>query len=133
MEGIIDSGAAGPVAPLNITRDKPDVDPATSKNCYITADGTPLKNQCVKTVVGTTREGHRLEMRFQMADVAKPLMSVSKICDRGNTVVFEKTGGYIVGPTGSRRIPFQRKGGVYVLPTKVEQAEPVFVRPGSNP
>ena len=58
---------------------------------------------------------------FQCADVSRPLMSVSRICDQGNCVVFTATGGFVVDKQGSRTA-FRRANNVYVLDmwTKVE-------------
>jgi hypothetical protein len=51
-------------------------------------------------------------------------MSVSRICDQGNRVVFTATGGYVVDKKGLKTA-FRRKNNVYVLDmwTKVEAAE----------
>ena len=48
-------------------------------------------------------------------------MSVSRICDQGNCVVFTATGGYVVDKNGNRTV-FGRRNNVYVLDmwTKVE-------------
>jgi hypothetical protein len=51
-------------------------------------------------------------------------MSVSRICDQGNCVVFTATGGYVLDKKGLKT-SFRRKNNVYVLDmwTKVEPAE----------
>ena len=51
-------------------------------------------------------------------------MSVSRICDQGNCVVFTATGGYVLDKQGSKTA-FNRKNNVYVLDmwTKVETVE----------
>ena len=63
---------------------------------------------------------------FQVAEITRPLMSVSRICDQGNTVVFTKTGGYVLDKQGAKT-SFNRKNNVYVLDmwTKVEAVEEV--------
>ena len=40
--------------------------------------------------------GVRSFATFQVADVSRPLMSVSKVCGMGNRVVFGAGGGYIL-------------------------------------
>ena len=68
-----------------------------------------------------TRDGRKGIANFQCADVSRPLMSVSRICDQGNYVVFTATGGYVVDRQGNKTA-FRRKNNVYVLDmwTKVE-------------
>ena len=55
---------------------------------------------------------------FQLADIAKPVLSVSKLTENGCGVKFTKRGGTITTASGMR-VPFQRKGGVYVLTADV--------------
>ena len=69
-----------------------------------------------------------MTMRYQVADVTKPLCSVGRVCDTDKFVVFGKKGGYIKDRWGPGKLYFQRDGGVYMLrswvPTKkVEDAE----------
>ena len=41
-------------------------------------------------------------MTWQVADIKRPLASIGRICDAGNTAIFTKRGGYIV-PEGTVR------------------------------
>ena len=51
-----------------------------------------------------------------MAEVARPLLSVGKICDRGNQVVFGRSGGVVVDLVTGEETPFVRdKNGLYQL------------------
>ena len=54
-------------------------------------------------------------MLFQIADVSKPLVSVSAICERGNRVVFGRGGGFILNLESGEQTPFFRQNGIYVL------------------
>ena len=54
-------------------------------------------------------------MLFQVAEVGKPLISVSAICERGNRVIFGKGGGVVQNLQSGREIPFYRKNGIYML------------------
>ncbi len=58
-------------------------------------------------------------MQYQIADVSKPLNSVSKICDRGNVVTFHSRGGVIHNLTSGKRTQFGRQGNIYTLQTWV--------------
>ena len=50
-----------------------------------------------------------------LCDVARPLLSVTALTEKGNTVTFGDTGGRIVGPDGKQTIDFVRRDGVYIL------------------
>ena len=60
-------------------------------------------------------EGAPVPMRYQVAEVRKPLTSVSKICDRGNRVTFCRNGSYVQNLFTGQRTPLRREGGVYML------------------
>ena len=135
LEGVMDSGAAESVAPANISAEPAEMDPRTATQCYITADGNAIFNQGANIVVGETECGQRLAMKYQIAAVSKPLIYVSKVCGRGNTVIFSREGGSIVPDNGGKEIKFKRKAGVYVLPTWVQEhtSTTSFLKPGGDP
>ena len=54
-------------------------------------------------------------MTFQIANVTKPLCSVSKICEKGHVVVFDESGSYIKHKKTGAIIPLMKKRGVYVM------------------
>ena len=54
-------------------------------------------------------------MSFRVADVTKPLGAVSKICHKGNKVVFDVEGSYIEHKATGARTPLREERGVYVL------------------
>ena len=54
-------------------------------------------------------------MRVQVCDVNKPLLSVSKIVQGGNRVVFDGNGSYIEDTTNGERMWLQEKGGMFML------------------
>ena len=61
---------------------------------------------------------------FQVTDVGKPLASVSRILDKGNTVVFTRNSGgsYIINEKTREKIPIKEEKGTFVL--DVEFLEP---------
>jgi hypothetical protein len=77
-----------------------------------------------------TTEGHWAEATFQVAEVTRPLCSVTKICDRGNRVVFEAEGGYIENYATGVKTKFARKSNVYVMEMYVEDSSG-FARQGA--
>ena len=103
VSAIMDSGAAESVAPPSVCHHLPMQESAGSKRGqeYHTANGAKLVNQGQRRIKAVTEEGVDVQMTYQVANVTKPLNSVSKICDQGNIVVFSKNGGCIVNRTGN--------------------------------
>lgn len=59
--------------------------------------------------------------RFGLADVTKPLLSVSEIVSKGHEVVLRADGGYIAvhGASGrTRRVPLKLHQGVFTVELK---------------
>ena len=54
-------------------------------------------------------------MTFQVAKVTKPLCPVSKICEKGHTVVFDESGSYIKHKNAGAVIQLKKERGVYVM------------------
>ena len=71
-----------------------------------------------------------ITFKAQVTDVHRPLMSVSRICDRGNRVVFDSQGGYIELLTTGEKIHVRRDHNVYRL--QVEVPEPGFAGQGTH-
>ena len=86
---------------------------------YHTADGTKIPNQGEKVIRGYTNEGKSVTVKYQIADVTKPLCSVGKICDNSNVVIFTDSGGLIMNKATGVATPFTRENGVYMLRTWV--------------
>ena len=113
---VIDSGAAESVAPASIAPWIPAAPSEGSKKGqqYLNASGEKLPNLGEKKIRGLTNESFLVNSTFQLAEVTRPLCSVSQICDRGNEVHFDQHGGYIISESG-RRTHFRRENNVYVL------------------
>ena len=67
---------------------------------------------------------------FQVADLNRPLMSVSQVCDNGHKCVFEKDHALVIAPNGDVVCRFTRKSGLYVADMKLKAPSP-FGRPGA--
>ena len=114
---LVDSGAAANVIPVGLLEDY-DVVEGDGKKAgvvYMTADGGEIPNLGEQRVDFKTHEGHEGAIDFQVADVKRPLLSVTAVTKRGNKVTFDESGGTITNPSGDRRIRFHRRAGVYVL------------------
>ena len=61
-----------------------------------------------------------IEACFQVAEVTRPLMSVSKICDQGLTCEFDNTSARILNDKKEIVCSFVREGGLYVARMKLK-------------
>ena len=63
---------------------------------YVAANGGKMEN-IVEKKVKFKRAGSKAvnSITFQVTDVSKPLASVSRNLDKGNTVIFSRSGSYI--------------------------------------
>ena len=86
---------------------------------FRTADGTEIRNEGDRRVLGYTDTGRGIDMRYAVADVTVPLDSVSQLCDAGNTVVFTAK-GWIIGQAGDK-IDFVRHRDTYLRRTWVRR------------
>ena len=143
MECLLDSGASTNVASPSVGKGIPVRESHGSRvgQVYYAANGTKLPNLGEKVMNIQTENWENFSLTMQLADVKKPLMSVSKICDAGsgeNLVVFSARGGYIWHADKGVYTEFPREGGVYPMKTWIQKpattaatGEPSpFARPG---
>ena len=90
---------------------------------YVAANSTQMPNRGEKRVNVRTKEGCCCELKMQVTDVRKPLMSVSKICDAGHRVTFWSTGGEIVESESGKVTKFDRVDDVYQLEVELPSDE----------
>ena len=82
---------------------------------YVCADGGRIPNLGEKAINGLSEEGQKLAIKFQVTNVDRPLIAVSKLTSAGHDVWFGETHGVIThGVTGKHRT-FIKKDSVYVL------------------
>jgi hypothetical protein len=129
----IDSGAAESVMPKDMLPNEPK----RSGVRYVAANGARMENQGEKKV--RFKKGGADMMNnivFQVTDVGKPLAAVSKILDKGNTVVFSRVpgGSYIRNDKTGEKTEIKEERGTFVLEVDYYQpdngAESVFTRQG---
>ena len=127
----VDSGASDTVVP-------PTVCPAAKLMTsgekfgieYEIADGSSIENLSEKHCLMKTQEGEadaNMEMKFQVVDVSKALLSVHRVCEQGHAVLFSngpEGSAILVGGDANNRIPIGHSGGTYELD--------VWVKPGQN-
>ena len=141
VKGAMDSGATESVAP-------PDLCPhyavtpspmSIAGGNYVSASDDLIPNLGEQVLDVETLDGREGQVKYQIADVARPLNSVSEICDAGGVngqhVIFGRWGGAIINLDTGRQVPFPREDGIYnlefwVKPRGGDPAASVFPRPG---
>ena len=95
--------------------------------CFVAANGNVIANQGELKLEMRSGE-ETIHFTFQAADITKPLWSVSKICQAGYTVMFDKAHAIIYHvETGERVGVFPLRNGLYVGTMKLKN--PTFARP----
>ena len=79
---------------------------------------------CLNLKVNMDGENQPLTSTFQVADMTRPLMSVSQICENGHRCVFEKNHALVVSAKGKGICRFEREAGLYVCRMKLKAPAP---------
>ncbi len=124
IELALDSGAGDHVAsacdaPAYQVEESPG---SKIKQHFLAAGGAKLANQGQITLdmMFPIEDGEaEVESTFQVAEVSRPLFSVSKVCDAGYDVVFNAKRAKIVNSKGVVVGVFERQGGLYVAKIRV--------------
>ena len=88
---------------------------------YEVANGVTIPNLGEKCFVAVAEEGQRRKMRAQVCAVNKALLSVSRMVQAGNRVVFEHNGSYVEDLHSGEKMYMYEKGGMYGLKMLVEK------------
>lgn len=117
-EALIDSGAGECVcAPHHFggTAVRDEAGRPGSGVEYVCADGSRIPNVGEKLVPGLTDEGTKFQVNFQVTEVDRPLIAVSKLTAAGHDVWFGDSWGVITHARTGKQTVFGKKNGVYVL------------------
>ena len=91
------------------------------------ADGSTIPNegQVAADVEADFGRGetNRIQSVFTIADMAKPMMSVSQTCDQGLECMFKITHALVVNASCEELCSFDRQSGFYVTRPKLESLE----------
>ena len=126
IESVMDSGASAPVAPPTMAPRVPirASDGSRRGQNYTSASKHKLPNLGEQHLQAVTELGEETSVLFQIADVSRPLVSVSAICEMGNRVIFGRSGGVVQNLATGRETPFHRRNGIYCLSMWLRNAEP---------
>ena len=138
IEITVDSGACITVMPRKMCEGISILQNSLSRagTKYEVANGAHIKNlgerRCEMMTVGS---GKSKRITFQVADVHKPLLSISGCADMGYDCYLGKKGGHLVDTETGEMIPLERRENLYVMRAWVRQDPTVsvsqpFVGPG---
>ena len=128
IEAVVDSGAEDSVTPPGVFEGAVVPSPMSREGRrYRAANGSPIPNLGQAIAFFYDAEGRRCGIPFQVAEVERPLLSVSRLAAAGCKVSFQADRGEIVHEQSGRRLPLVRRHGVYVLELRVSS------KPGGLP
>ena len=97
---------------------------------YTSANGGHIPNLGEQHVPVCLANGARTIATFQVAEVSRPLMSVARLCEMGNRILFGANGGVILNLKTGDVTPFQKEEGVYTFEMMIPPlSEAPFGRP----
>jgi len=128
IDVIADSGACETVMPKNLCSNIKLRESEASKAGveYEVASGKAVPNlgerHCEIFCEGA---GSSMMMHFQVADIHRPLLSLSRAADQGFKSHLDWYGGYLEDTKTGETIPIQRRGNLYIMQ--------IWVRASSEP
>ena len=126
VKAVMDSGCAESVAPPDLCPEyalEPSAGSIRGQN-FISASKDRIPNLGQKKFEVETEDGSKGKIKYQIADVSRPLNAISDICDAGNRVIFGKNGGMIMNIESGTETYFNRENGIYVLNLWIKPKEP---------
>ena len=132
----VDSGASDTVMPPSICPSAPIVTGPRTGTEYEVANGEEVvslgeKHCLLKFGEKEVHDGEAMGMTFQVVDVSKALLSVSRVMEQGHDVIFTQRGegsAILVDGKPNQRIPLRHSGGSFELDVWVKP-EAGFTRP----
>ena len=130
VEVTLDSGCCNHVLPAEaIPGYEIEESPGSRRGVnFVVGNGevVPNEGQAHLNLVADTGDGgsQPIKSTFQVADLTRPLMSVSQICARGHKCVFEGEQAMVISQEGRTVCRFQRQGGLYVAQMKLKSPSP---------
>ena len=126
VKAVVDSGASESVAPPEMCPAYPIKESPGSRAGigYRSAGKGRIANEGEQILNVLMEDGTPANVKYQIAQIRRPLNSVSEICDGGNQVIFGRGGGLIYNIQSGRQTFFRREGGIYTME--------FWVKPPSN-
>ena len=118
----VDSGASATVVAEHMVKAveaqnaRPDVR-------YEVADGSQLPHLGQKQFSAFTDDGLPCDLKADVTEVNKALLSVSRMVSAGNRVVFDSDGSYIEHKASGDWTPLEEKRRIYILKVWIPRAQ----------
>ncbi len=111
----VDSGASTSVMPeFEATTVQIEESDASKRNIrFRAANGNAIYSKGKRKIKGHTENGDKCTASFEVCKVTKTLGAVSDMVDKGNKVVFDAGGSYILNKSTGRKTYMRRRGGVF--------------------
>ena len=99
--------------------------PPDQQTSFVNASGGHIAHHGSRQVIVNSVKGQKLSMRFQVTDVQKPLLAVSRLLEQGNVVQFGKQPGhsFIMNVDTGDKLMLERRGNSWVIPGSLASAE----------
>ena len=124
IEVTIDSGACDIVMPLSMCSEIPIQESERQREGmeYEVANGETIPNEGERRCLLMTIGAHApKKIVFQVAEVHKPLLSITRVSDAGYECHLNKVGGYLLDTYTGEKVPITRKGNLYVMKAWVRE------------
>jgi len=117
IEMAVDSGASESVVSEEMLTRVTTVEGDAQKKGvqYEVADGTLIPNLGEKKFVAVSDGGVTRQMKAQVCEVNKALLSVHRVVQAGNRVVFSASGSFVQDEQTGETMELVEKGGMYML------------------
>ena len=114
---VVDSGAGENVMPVGVLDFAPIKPTPRSKagKGFRGAGGEQIANHGEQRVICKTKEGQTRRTTWQVADVRRPLMSVSRMAAAGNEIILNGHNPRVINKKTNEVTHLRREGNVYVL------------------
>ena len=101
---------------------------------FVVGNGGRVKNQGQVDLQMGAKDGSGFHSVFQVAEITRPLMSVSRICDQDLICIFDKTQAQVLNPARSNAVvaTFERDGGLYTCSMRLRAPKPAAVDPATG-
>ena len=91
---------------------------------FVVGNGERLPNEGQIEVNMQANDDKEFFSVFQVAEVTRPLMSISRICEQGFVCVFDVNGAKVMNQQGETVCTFGRDGGLYTGKLKLKSPTP---------
>ena len=128
----MDSGSMANVTPPSIFSVMVQATEASkNKEVFHGADNTAIPNLGSQMASGKSDSDKPVDINieFEVANISRPLGSVSKLLRKGNKIVFDEGNSYIKNKKSGEQISLREEGGLFFLDVWVEVPNDMVLNP----